>query len=119
MRDKQDTVDCLKKVYALAKTIGSKTKSKELKTEQGVKDGYLEFFIEKIYAFIKDLPGNIAEKQVKLDNYVEENIPQSILSPSLRIKGEHNSNILFLQSEDIRLTQGSILRETHQLRYFM
>ena len=77
-------------MYDLAKTVGSKTKARELKTKHGIKDGYLDFFIEKLYNFMKTLPSNSSEKQKKIDDYVCENIPQEILSPSLRIHGKHN-----------------------------
>ena len=71
------------------KTVGGKTKSKELKTENGVKDTYQEVFAEKIFSFLQKFQNKEKkeEKQAELDKFVK-GLPSNPRSPVWRIKGK-------------------------------
>ena len=105
MRTKKDTILHLEEVFEKAKTIGSKTKSKELKTKHGIKDNYLEYYIGKIHSYMKTIPRNELARQHKIDKFIQDEVPlEKLLSPSLRIRGECDCQISIILLDFICLS---------------
>jgi hypothetical protein len=75
----------LRSMFTMAMEIGNKTKIKSFKTETGVKDTYLDFFIDRAFASYKNKQGSQA-KQVALSEFAVT-LPHHVFSPVWRIKG--------------------------------
>jgi hypothetical protein len=89
LRQKDETTEKLKSLFAEASKLGTQTKVKQMKTDSGVKDTYQMFFIDKIFRSYKKKRGT-ATKQAALDAQLEA-LPDDITSPVWRIKGTHSS----------------------------
>ncbi|KAI0357218.1 hypothetical protein OH77DRAFT_1495041 [Trametes cingulata] len=85
-RRRDKTLEVLENIFQKAATVGGMTGAKKLKTEHGVKDTFQDFFLQRIFAFGRKLRGSHAEKQLLLDAFVAQEIPDDILSPVWRIK---------------------------------
>ncbi|KAK7438400.1 hypothetical protein VKT23_018013 [Stygiomarasmius scandens] len=85
LRTKRRTMDDLKTVFTYSKTVGRKTKAKELKTALGIKDTYQDHFAELIFKALKGTKGPAHEKQRKVDSLLE-GFPDNISSPIWRIR---------------------------------
>lgn len=84
-RRKAETNASLQSMFAKAKTLDSKTKVKEMRTESGIKDTHQMVFLEKLFSSYKGLRGR-SEKQAALDKAINA-LPANITSPVLGIKG--------------------------------
>lgn len=74
-------------MFAQASIVRSLTSARNLKTSTGLKDNYLEHFIDKIGALISRLKGPASQnKQQQLDKLLKT-FPKNVLSPIWRIKG--------------------------------
>lgn len=76
----------LKSMFTLAATIGNQTKIKMAKTKTGIKDTYLDHFIELMFSSHKKQRG-AARKQATLDEYINL-LPDNVMSPVWCIKGK-------------------------------
>ncbi|KIN97487.1 hypothetical protein M404DRAFT_160322, partial [Pisolithus tinctorius Marx 270] len=76
----------LKSMFTMASTIGNQTKIKEKMTSTGLKDTYLEYFINGMAASCKRQQGS-SSKQEALDVFIK-GLPENVYSPVWRIKGE-------------------------------
>ncbi|KAF5367924.1 hypothetical protein D9758_004368 [Tetrapyrgos nigripes] len=85
LRSKARTMADLKTVFVHSKTVGSKTKAKNLKTLLGIKDTYQDHFTELIFDLLKETRGSANEKQQQVDSMLEE-FPENISSPIWRIQ---------------------------------
>jgi hypothetical protein len=74
--------------------VNTKTKVAKMRTEDGIKDTYQMFFLEKLFTSYKKKRG-VREKQEALDAKVKS-LPKNTTSPVWRIKG-------FWQSQRFRL----------------
>ena len=72
-------------MFQLAKQVGNQTAIKNEKTKTGLKDTYLDGFLDRMAASYKDCRGTTA-KQSALDEFVAT-LPQNVLSPIWRIRG--------------------------------
>lgn len=72
-------------MFSLTEHVGNQTKVKNLKTATGVKDTYLDHFIDLINDSYKSATGPKA-KQTTLSQYTST-LPDNIYSPVWRIKG--------------------------------
>jgi hypothetical protein len=75
----------LKSMFTMASSIGNQTKVKEKKTSSGLKDTYLEHFLDGMAASYKKKHGG-SSKQQALDEYIQ-GLPKNIYSPVWHIKG--------------------------------
>ncbi|KAI5996522.1 hypothetical protein F5J12DRAFT_907093 [Pisolithus orientalis] len=75
----------LKSMFTMASTIGNQTKIKEKMTSTGLKDTYLEYFINGMAASCKRQQGS-SSKQEALDVFIK-GLPENVYSPVWRIKG--------------------------------
>ncbi|KAI6144100.1 hypothetical protein BKA82DRAFT_4331110 [Pisolithus tinctorius] len=75
----------LKSMFTMAATIGNQTKIKEKMTSTGLKDTYLEYFINGMAASCKRQQGS-SSKQEALDVFIK-GLPENVYSPVWRIKG--------------------------------
>ncbi|KAI0258001.1 hypothetical protein BC834DRAFT_964009 [Gloeopeniophorella convolvens] len=83
-RTREDTLEELTKMIADGTRIGGRTKLRERKTMTGVKDVFLDVFLERLHGSHKDVRTKAA-KQVALDAY-RATLPENIISPVWRIK---------------------------------
>lgn len=84
-RRKAETTATLDTMFNTAKTLDSKTRVKEMRTDSGVKDTHQLFFLEKLFKSYKGVSGR-AQKQAALDKAIDA-LPDSIITPTMRIKG--------------------------------
>ncbi|KAI6007742.1 hypothetical protein F5J12DRAFT_921093 [Pisolithus orientalis] len=75
----------LKSMFTMASTIGNQTKIKEKMTSTGLKDTYLEYFINGMAASCKRQHGS-SSKQEALDVFIK-GLPENVYSPVWCIKG--------------------------------
>ncbi|KAI6155653.1 hypothetical protein BKA82DRAFT_4326751 [Pisolithus tinctorius] len=75
----------LKSMFTMASTIGNQTKIKEKMTSTGLKDTYLEYFINGMAASCKRQQGS-SSKQEALDVFIK-GLPENVYSPVWHIKG--------------------------------
>ena len=87
MRDKVQTMSDLERIYVLATSLGGMVKYKAIKTDNGVKDTYQEYFLDKSSDFIRALNGTVEEKQRKLEQFVGT-LPKKPINPLFRLQGE-------------------------------
>jgi hypothetical protein len=72
-------------MFELAGTVGNQTKIKDLKTQEGVKDTYLDHFLDKIAGSYKKKQGVVAKRTALEAQYAR--LPPNVFSPVWRIKG--------------------------------
>ena len=66
-------------MFAMAATIGNQTKVKAMKTASGLKDTYLDVFIDRMAKSYKNKRG-VEQKQRALDEF-KQTLPTNIISP--------------------------------------
>ncbi|KAH7923808.1 hypothetical protein BV22DRAFT_1105892 [Leucogyrophana mollusca] len=86
-RSRDESIHMLSSMFEDAATIGGKTRYKKAKTESGLKDTFMEHFVDQIFGFAKGLRGSSREKDVLLKKMIADNIPDNYMSPVWRIKG--------------------------------
>ncbi|KAG8919405.1 hypothetical protein FRC02_001686 [Tulasnella sp. 418] len=84
LRTKKETEKTLSTIFDLATQVGTKTAIKNLKTEQGIKDTYQDFFLDQLFSSHKGTSGQRAEQ---LLHSAIDKLPINISSPIWRIKG--------------------------------
>ncbi|KAI5998470.1 hypothetical protein EDC04DRAFT_2976335 [Pisolithus marmoratus] len=67
---KEQSIDELKSMFTMASSIGNQTKIKNIKTSTGLKDRYLEYFLDGMASSHKKKHGN-SSKQQALEEYVK------------------------------------------------
>ena len=75
-------------MFTTAATVGNQTKVKAMKTATGLKDTYLEVFIDRMAKSYKNKRG-VEQKQNALDEF-KQSLPVNVLSPVWQIKGMQN-----------------------------
>jgi hypothetical protein len=83
-------------MFTSATDIGNQTRIKDLKTSTGIKDTYLDFFLDRMFTSYKKKRG-ITEKKKALDELVAS-LPECILSPVWRINGNVSYFIIVLDN---------------------
>lgn len=63
-------------------------KYKAIKTDNGVKDTYQEYFLDESSNFIRALDGAFEEKQRKLEEFVKT-LPPKPVNPLFRLQGDN------------------------------
>lgn len=89
-RYKHETINVLKSAFQQASVIGNKTNVKKLKTNNGVKDTFQEYFTDKLFMFQSKLRGTWSKKQAAVEEMLKS-MPQedsTRMSPVWRIKGQ-------------------------------
>jgi hypothetical protein len=84
-RQKDDSVAKLKSMFTTASTVGNLSRVKAMKTASGLKDTYLESFMDHMASSYKKKQGKDA-KQKALDD-LKQTLPENVISPVWRIKG--------------------------------
>ncbi|KIJ57791.1 hypothetical protein HYDPIDRAFT_103839, partial [Hydnomerulius pinastri MD-312] len=87
MRDRDDTVQKLTSMFKDVASEGTKTQFQKAKTETGLKDTFMEFFVDRIFSRLKGLRGSArvnARRQMGENNDIR---PEDVMSPVWRIKG--------------------------------
>ncbi|KAG2126284.1 hypothetical protein DEU56DRAFT_743067 [Suillus clintonianus] len=84
-RHKNETVSELKSMFSHASTVGNQTQIKQWKTSTGIKDTFLDSFLNRLAESHCKIRGGKA-KQEALDR-VKETLPENVTSPVWRIKG--------------------------------
>ncbi|KAI5992358.1 hypothetical protein F5J12DRAFT_726969, partial [Pisolithus orientalis] len=84
----------LKSMFTMASTIGNQTKIKEKMTSTGLKDTYLEYFINGMAASCKRQQGS-SSKQEALDVFIK-GLPENVYSPVWCIKEKNPHNLIGL-----------------------
>ena len=95
----------LGEIYQNATTIGGKTKAKELRTENGLKDKYQEYFINKVNSFMTNAHGSNLERQNRINAFLNS-LPQVVTSPVWRLQGQ----LVFLPVSGLMITDASAFR---------
>lgn len=72
-------------MFTMASFVGNQTKIRNMKTSTGLKDRYLDYFLDGMAASYKKKHGNSSKKQA-LDEFIQE-LPDNVYSPVWRIKG--------------------------------
>ncbi|KAF8204045.1 hypothetical protein BJ912DRAFT_841196 [Pholiota molesta] len=85
LRSKKETMRQLNTYYEHAKTVGTKTMLKQLRTDSGIKDTVQEHFLEKLFSAYKSKRGAKA-KEDALAAAVNA-LPDDITSPVWRLQG--------------------------------
>ncbi|KAI0258168.1 hypothetical protein BC834DRAFT_836247, partial [Gloeopeniophorella convolvens] len=85
LRTKENTLWELNAMVTEAGQVGNITKIKAHKTNTGIKDTFLDVFLERMYLSYKDKSGKVA-KQNALDSF-KHTLPENMLSPVWRIRG--------------------------------
>jgi hypothetical protein len=85
-RHKNETITELKSMFIDASTIGNQTKIKQRKTATGIKDTFLDSFLNRLAESYSKIRGGNSAKQYALDR-VKETLPEDVISPVWRIKG--------------------------------
>ncbi|KAE9398389.1 hypothetical protein BT96DRAFT_957615 [Gymnopus androsaceus JB14] len=82
LRTPDDTKKTLKSIFTKSSTINGKTEAKQMMTQFGVKDTFLDHFRDKVLSFISKLPRGTAceDKQRETDKYVKEELPDDVYS---------------------------------------
>ncbi len=86
-RTKVDTLKTIEEIIQSARHVGNQTTIRDLKTNSGVKDTFLDSFLDRLHLAYKSQPGNLA-KQLALNNCLAT-LPRNIISPVWCIEGEH------------------------------
>lgn len=74
-------------MFSDAVKVGGKSRYNSAKTSTGLKDNFLEFFTGRIFSFMSGLRGSSQEKEIKVKEMVDRDIPNEPFSPVWRIKG--------------------------------
>ncbi|KIJ60407.1 hypothetical protein HYDPIDRAFT_177473 [Hydnomerulius pinastri MD-312] len=88
MSDMVERIKCfvkLKSMFEMGSLVGNQTKIKEKKTSSGLKDTYLDHFLDYMGMSYKKKRGNEAKQQA-LDECIS-GLPKNVYSPVWRIKG--------------------------------
>ncbi|KAH9017678.1 hypothetical protein EDB85DRAFT_2076060 [Lactarius pseudohatsudake] len=85
LRTKAATLKKIEEIVQSARHIGNQTTIKDLKTNSGIKDSFLDSFVNRLHSSYKGLSGNLA-KQLALNNCLAT-LPNNIISPVWRIEG--------------------------------
>ncbi|KAH9023715.1 hypothetical protein EDB85DRAFT_1849591, partial [Lactarius pseudohatsudake] len=84
-RTRDDTIQELEAMVGEAGQVGNVTKIRAHRTATGIKDTFLEVYLDRMYLSYKDR-GSRGEKQLALDLF-RATLPTNILSPVWRIRG--------------------------------
>ncbi|KIM65614.1 hypothetical protein SCLCIDRAFT_14846 [Scleroderma citrinum Foug A] len=84
-REREHSITELKSMFTMASIVGNQTKVKDKKTSSGLKDAYLEYYLDGMAASYKKRRGGNS-KQQGLDEFIQE-LPENIYSPVWHIKG--------------------------------
>ncbi|KAI6028155.1 hypothetical protein EDC04DRAFT_2605807 [Pisolithus marmoratus] len=82
--NKEQSIDELKSMFTMASSIGNQTKIKNIKTSTGLKDRYLDYFLDEMASSYKKKHGN-SSKQQALEEFVQK-LPNNVYSPVWHIK---------------------------------
>ncbi|KAG1784909.1 uncharacterized protein HD556DRAFT_1314704 [Suillus plorans] len=85
-RHKDETIAELKSMFIHASTVGNQTQIKQRKTSMGIKDTFLDSFLNRLAESYCKIRGGNKAKQEVLDR-VKETLPENVISPVWRIKG--------------------------------
>ncbi|KAI9438663.1 hypothetical protein H4582DRAFT_2076295 [Lactarius indigo] len=85
LRTKAATLIKIEEIIQSAHHIGNQTTIKDLKTNNRIKDSFLDSFLDRLHSSYKGLSGHLA-KQLALNNCLAT-LPNNIISPVWRIKG--------------------------------
>ncbi|KAI9436623.1 hypothetical protein H4582DRAFT_2078249 [Lactarius indigo] len=85
-RTRDDTLRELEAMAVEAGQVGNLTKIRTHRTTTGIKDTFLEVYLDRMYLSYKNR-GTRGEKQLALDRF-RATLPANILSPVWRIRGE-------------------------------
>ncbi|KAH9036304.1 hypothetical protein EDB85DRAFT_1821811, partial [Lactarius pseudohatsudake] len=85
LRTKAATLKKIEEIVQSTRHIGNQTTIKDLKTNSGIKDSFLDSFVDRLHSSYKGLSGNLA-KQLALNNCLAT-LPNNIISPVWRIEG--------------------------------
>jgi hypothetical protein len=83
--EKLDMKQYLLSMFESTKTVRNQTRIRSLKTETGIKDNYLEFFLDCMSSSYVKIRNHI-DKQEALSNFVQM-LPSNVISPIWRIPG--------------------------------
>lgn len=89
-RQKDDSIAKLKSMFVAASSVGNQTKVKSMKTATGLKDTYLDSFMDRMSMSYKKIHGKDSKQKV-LDEF-KQTLPENVISPVWRIKGYYSSN---------------------------
>ena len=78
-RNKKKTLQVLGEIFENATTIGGKTKSKEFRTQHGIKDKYQDYFIEQVNFLTAVGYSTNSERQEHIDSCLNA-LPSTITS---------------------------------------
>ena len=81
----------LKSMFTMASSIGNQSKVKDKKTSTGLKDTFLEHYLDGMAASYKKRCGGNS-KQQGLDEFTQE-LPENVYSPVWCIKGNTSLEI--------------------------
>ena len=87
MCSKSETSQHLEKIYENATTVGTKTRTKALWTEHGIKDKYQDYFIKKVNSFVPGGQGRNVERQEHINAFLNS-LPDTVTSPIWRLQGQ-------------------------------
>ena len=91
-REREHSITELKSMFTMASIVGNQTKVKDKKTSSGLKDAYLEYYLDGMAASYKNRRGGNS-KQQGLDEFIQE-LPENIYSPVWHIKGNNLKCVL-------------------------
>ena len=86
-------------MFTMASSIGNQTKIKSKKISTGLKDTYLDYFLDGMAESYKKKHGS-SSKQQALDEFVQ-GLPENVYSPVWHIKGMYN----FICDQRIKYSQ--------------
>ncbi|KAG1806360.1 uncharacterized protein HD556DRAFT_1428515 [Suillus plorans] len=84
-RHKDETIAELKSMFIHASTVRNQTQIKQRKTSTGIKDTFLDSFLNRLAESYCKIRGGNKAKQEALDR-VKETLPENVISPVWRIK---------------------------------
>ncbi|KAF7325590.1 hypothetical protein MKEN_00408600 [Mycena kentingensis (nom. inval.)] len=84
-RNRAETCDKLRSQFVTASVIGKQTAYKDLKTASGLKDTFMEAFVERLFAAGSKKGRTNVQKQSDM-NRLKATFPDDVLSPVWRIK---------------------------------
>ncbi|KAG2120941.1 uncharacterized protein F5147DRAFT_563247, partial [Suillus discolor] len=85
-RQKNETIAEHKSIFIHASTIVNQTQIKQRETSMGIKDTFLDSFLNRLAESYCKIQGGNKAKQEAL-NRVKETLPENVTSPMWRIKG--------------------------------
>lgn len=89
-REKRKTKSVLQEIRRMAREPRTKTERAKLKTDHGIKDKFLDFFISKIDAISQSIKGNQKRGEKSKRDAIKEahdNLPTSCYNAALRLSG--------------------------------